>query len=262
MVIYDEIQAILLYHKTRGINCMERESKVHIAICDDKDIIVKKLHAQIQCFLKDREFEWEIHPFTDPLKLLQFSKPIQILFLDIDMPQMNGLKVAKEVAGKWQDVKIIFLTAYSEYMQNAFKVKTFRYLLKSFQNEEVKEALFEALDVILEKNFKLIKVDGKIIQINISDIYYVESLGDESVIYRENDFIISKSTLKEWAKENYFGFYRGNKDYIVNFLHVEQIKDKVLLTNGKELSIAVRKKRLIKEAYYLFKRDKARILWE
>ena len=240
----------------------KKGSKFYIAICDDKEILVRKLFNQLRYFLKESKVDWEIYSFTDPLMLLECSKPIQILFLGIDMPQMNGLKVAKKAAEKWDDVKIIFLTAYLEYVQNAFKVKTFRYLLKPFQKDEVKEALFEAIDVLLEKKFRLINIDGKLIQINISDIYYIESLGDETAIFREKDYIITNMTLRDWCQEDYTGFYRCNKNYIVNFSYVEQIKDTILLKNGKELSMAIRKKRLIKDAYYSFKREKARLVWE
>lgn len=241
---------------------LKKGDKLHIAICDDQEIFVKKLYKQLHYFMREKSIDYEIHPFISPVRLLEYSQPIHILFLDIDMPQMNGLKAAKEASEKWNDVKIIFLTAYFEYVQNAFKVKTFRYLLKPFKREEVREALFEAVDVLLERNFKLIKLQGKVLQIDIPDVYYIEALGDQTAIFREKDYIICNIPLKEWCEENYNGLYRCNKNYLVNFLHVDQIKDTVLLTNGSELSIAVRKRRLIKEAYYQFKKEKARILWE
>lgn len=236
--------------------------KLQIAICDDKEIIVRELYKQLHYLMRKSGIEYKIFPFISPIRLLECQESIHILFLDIDMPQMNGLMTAKKASEKWDDIKIIFLTAHIEYVQSAFKVKTFRYLLKPFKKEDIREALYEAMDVLLERNFKLIKVQDKVIQINIPEIYYIEALGDQSAIFRENDYIISNVTLKEWCTDNYPDLYRCNKNYIVNFLHVDKIKDKVFLTNGKELPVAVRKRRLIKEAYYSYRKERARILWE
>lgn len=237
-------------------------NKLHIAVCDDQEVLVRELYGQLHHLMKKSNMEYEIFPFINPIRLLECEEQIHILFLDIDMPQMNGLNTAREATRKWPDVKIIFLTAYLEYVQNAFKVKTFRYLLKPFQVSEIREALFEALDVILENNFKLIKVQDQVIQIDIPEIYYIEALGDQSAIFKKENYIVCNVTLKEWCMNSYPGLYRCNRNYIINFLHVDLIRDKVHLTNGKELSVSVRKRRQIKEAYYLFKREKARILWE
>ncbi|MBD5544798.1 MAG: response regulator transcription factor [Lachnospiraceae bacterium] len=236
--------------------------KLHVAVCDDKEMIVRGLYKQLHYFMEKRGIKYKILPFISPIRLLECQKSIHILFLDIDMPQMNGLLTAKKASEKWDDIKIIFLTAHMEYMQSAFKVKTFRYLLKPFKKEDIREALYEAMDVLLEKRFKLIKVHDMVIQINIPEIYYIEALGDQSAVFMENDYMISNVTLKEWCGENYPDLYRCNKSYIVNFLHVEKIKDKVFLTNGKELPVAVRKRRQIKEAYYSYRKEKARILWD
>ena len=236
--------------------------KLQIAICDDKEMIVKELYKQLHHLMRKSSIEFKILPFISPIRLLECPESIHILFLDIDMPQMNGLLAAKKASEKWNDIKIIFLTAHIEYVQSAFKVKTFRYLLKTFKMEDIREALYEAMDVLLERNFKLIKVQDKVIQINIPEIYYIEALGDQSAAFRENDYIISNVTLKEWCADNYPDLYRCNKNYIVNFLHVDKIKDKVFLTNGKELPVAVRKRRQIKEAYYSYREERARILWE
>ncbi|MBD5464697.1 MAG: response regulator transcription factor [Lachnospiraceae bacterium] len=236
--------------------------KLQIAICDDKEMIVKELYKQLHHLMRKSSIEFKILPFISPIRLLECPESIHILFLDIDMPQMNGLLAAKKASEKWNDIKIIFLTAHIEYVQSAFKVKTFRYLLKPFKMEDIREALYEAMDVLLERNFKLIKVQDKVIQINIPEIYYIEALGDQSAAFRENDYIISNVTLKEWCADNYPDLYRCNKNYIVNFLHVDKIKDKVFLTNGKELPVAVRKRRQIKEAYYSYREERARILWE
>lgn len=236
--------------------------KLQIAICDDKEIIVRELYKQLHYLMRKSGIEFKILPFISPVRLLECQESIHILFLDIDMPQMNGLLTAKKASEKWNDIKIIFLTAHIEYVQSAFKVKTFRYLLKPFKKEDIREALYEAMDVLLERNFKLIKVQDRVIQINIPEIYYIEALGDQSVVFRENDYIISNVTLREWCMENYPDLYRCNKSYIVNFLHVEKIKDKVFLTNGKELPVAVRKRRQIKEAYYSYRKERARIIWE
>ncbi|MBD5106075.1 MAG: response regulator transcription factor [Lachnospiraceae bacterium] len=236
--------------------------KLQIAICDDKEIIVRELYKQLHHLMRKSGIEFKVLPFISPVRLLECQESIHILFLDIDMPQMNGLLTAKKASEKWNDIKIIFLTAHIEYVQSAFKVKTFRYLLKPFKKEDIREALYEAMDVLLERNFKLIKVQDRVIQINIPEIYYIEALGDQSAVFRENDYIISNVTLKEWCTENYTDLYRCNKNYIVNFLHVDKIKDKVFLTNGKELPVAVRKRRQIKEAYYSYRKERARIIWE
>ena len=241
---------------------LNKGNNLHIAICDDREIIVRRLYKRIHYLMDKKEIKYKLFPYINPIRLLECEEDIHILFLDIDMPQMNGLLAAKRASEKWNNVKIIFLTAHIEYVQNAFKVKTFRYLLKPFKKEDIAEALYEAMDVILEKNFKIVKFQDRVIQIDIPGIYYIESLGDQSAVFFEKEYIVTNVSLKEWVLGNYPGLYRCNKNYIVNFLHVDKIKDKVFLKNGKELSVAVRKRRLIKEAYYSYRKERARILWD
>ena len=84
-----------------------------------------------------------VHSFyTDPLKVLNdLNKPIEIAFIDVEMPQMNGIELAKAITARYPLCNIIFLTGHSEYMQPAFDIHASGYVLKPFSEKKIADAI-------------------------------------------------------------------------------------------------------------------------
>lgn len=107
---------------------------MEIAICDDERKICQLLQNKIEKYYFSQDLPFNIYIYEDGNSLLESNlNKIDVLFLDIDMPGKNGMEIAHELRNYNKDLLIVFLTAYSEYVFESFKVDTFRYLLKSFR---------------------------------------------------------------------------------------------------------------------------------
>ena len=120
---------------------------VKIAICDDEKGVRDILRQKIDKHCKNSEFICQIYDLEtgDGLLALPDEKIPDILFLDIQMPGKNGMQTARELRRKNQDMILIFVTALSEYVYEAFDVNAFHYLVKPFEDEKLGEVLDKAL---------------------------------------------------------------------------------------------------------------------
>lgn len=125
---------------------------MEIAICDDERKICQLLQNKIEKYYFSQDLPFNIYIYEDGNSLLESNlNKIDVLFLDIDMPGKNGMEIAHELRNYNKDLLIVFLTAYSEYVFESFKVDTFRYLLKPLDDQELVEVLDAALDRIQSK---------------------------------------------------------------------------------------------------------------
>ena len=224
-----------------------------IAICDDNTHVCAEMKAFCASFLVDKA-DYNLLVFNNGVQLLNCTQNIDILFLDVEMPFLDGFGAAEELIKRSADTRIIFLTNHPELMQKAFKVKAFRYLIKPVNSKELKESLLDAIKDI-SANIKVIvdcnSPDGKTeVVVYEKDIIYIEAIGDGVIIYTANQgALLSNKPLKYWAENlSQAAFFQTHKSYIVSLAHVAGIKKAaVTITNGKEIPLAKRKAALFKD---------------
>lgn len=146
------------------------------------------------------ELEKEFDSPLDALKYLQGNKT-DIVFLDINMPELDGMSLGKILSKLNENLKIVFITAYKEYAAEAFEIKAFDYLLKPYSEKRINELLDnltkeKEIEHIKDTN-KINKVtvtsDEKMYVISIDDIYYIEAGEKESMIYtKDNSYSYKK----------------------------------------------------------------------
>jgi DNA-binding LytR/AlgR family response regulator len=216
---------------------------LRIAICDDEEIIRYVVKEKCEHFLMPQGIKHIITLYHNGMELLQSVDDWDILFLDVDMPNINGFSVAEAIRKRGLNIYIIFLTSYAEMMQKAFKVKAFRYLIKPVNESEIFEALREARKEIINYRTILIQYKNEGILVNEKDILYVESLGDVTSVFVKDNYYISTKTLVNWQIIlNDELFYKTHKSYIVGFGHIKRIENYiVIMKNGNEVPISRRK---------------------
>jgi len=167
--------------------------------------------------------------------------PVQLLFLDIQMPELSGLEFAKILP---PETKIIFTTAFQQYAIEGYKVSALDYLMKPISYEEFLRAANKAIDyfTIAQKQqtcaddrFMYVKSDYKLIRVSLDDILYVEGLKDYVRIHlADGSKIMSLMSMKKL--EDYLPspeFLRTHRSYIVHMSKVEQI-DRFRIVFGQE----------------------------
>jgi DNA-binding LytR/AlgR family response regulator len=199
--------------------------------------------------MESAKLGFEIYSFRNGEDLLASGKNFDILFLDIEMPKIDGFQAAEKMNEKNDELIIIFLTGYTERFQRAFKVNAFRYLIKPIALKEFNEALSDALDRFFSRRKIIVDDDGRNVFINDGKIIYIESIGDKSVIYTEKDgSLVSRKTLKHWLGVlEPVRFIQAHKSYIVSFEHIRSLdKTSAIMTNGAEIPISARSARQVR----------------
>jgi two-component system LytT family response regulator len=164
----------------------------------------------------------------------------EIVFLDIEINGVNGLECAKIIADMEPKTKIIFATAHSEYMSDAFEVYAFDYLVKPFHVERVNQTLdrikdltkpvkSEELDKIVkyERGLDKLLVKGKesMSFIDIKDIILIQRENSSTVIYTKQDSFTTSASLSDIeTKLNSEQFMRSHKSYLINVSQIKKIE--------------------------------------
>ncbi|HCR40969.1 MAG TPA: DNA-binding response regulator [Lachnospiraceae bacterium] len=230
-----------------------------IGVCDDNDIIRKEIIEFCHRFRESSLIQYEIVGFSSGEKLLAYEKLIDILFLDIQMRGINGVKTAEKIREKDDSMIIIFLTGFRAFMQEGYRVKAFRYLLKPIKEEELAIALREAIEDMTKNTKAVVDKQGETVFVKLKNIFYIESEGRGTLVRTNLQSFDSVLTMNEWEEIlNTDDFYRVHKAYIVNMEFVEEIGKYILLDNGEKVELSVRKAAKFKKACKEYRRRNAR----
>lgn len=150
------------------------------------------------------------------LDFLNVHPNVDILFLDIEMPFMNGLECAKEIQRRDYPVKIVFATGYSQFAVQAFDLEAFDYILKPYDEKRIQRTIKRYADSLeLRENHRS---PGEIIIISTEK-------SDRSLFYTTSGIIESKMALRD-AEQLLapHGFFRTHKGYIVNLAMIQELE--------------------------------------
>ena len=228
-----------------------------IAICDDEAYFIDALCSLLEEWAKERGIKLMLYRFTngDDLIAAHQSEYMDIIFLDIIMPLLNGIDTAREFRNMNQNVPIVFLTSSAEFAVDSYEVKAFNYLIKPVDRAK----LFLTLDDFL-KTFNLPKIfftaktaDG-FCRIAIADVDYLEAQNKQVLVHLTNDRTIAIRELfskcaEVFSPEN--GFCCCHRSYIVNLSNVEQFsKTEVTTIYNAVIPISRNNYATFKETYF------------
>ncbi|TCL54983.1 LytTR family two component transcriptional regulator [Kineothrix alysoides] len=229
---------------------------VQIAICDDRAEDIVRLSRALYAY--DPLFE--ITSFTsgktlvDELKEDSFSA--DILFLDIYMPEMDGIKTAQEIRSKKENLKIIFLSSSREHYSQAYEVFAYNYLEKPFDQGRLYTVLDRALgEIRKESGYKIsIRYKGSVHNVDCRDILYIESR-DKLLLFHFS----AGNTLQCYGKlETILNelpgqfFIRCHQSFLINLLQVTEMKENYMRTGPVMISISRKYCKNVKEQYYAY----------
>lgn len=177
------------------------------------------------------------------------SQQIDLVFLDINMPEISGLSFAKSIN---KNIKVIFTTAYREYAVEGFDLKAVDYLLKPISFERLLQAVNKFLDETITINlaenkeflndksdFIFVRSDRKMVKINFNDIHYIESLGDYLKIHLPNKIIITRETITSIeAKLPKNDFLRIHRSFIISIYKIESFTNEYIEIKDKAIPIS------------------------
>lgn len=186
----------------------------------------------------------------EALSILNTQK-IDILFLDINMPDISGLTFAKSII---HQNKIIFTTAYREYALDGFNLQAIDYLLKPIAFDRFLQAINKFFQTHIPNNstienkehlsplindFIFVRADRKMLKVNFKDILYIESLSDYIKIYTHQNTIITRETItnieQKLPSKN---FIRTHRSFIIAINHIDSFTNEYIEIAKKTIPIS------------------------
>lgn len=240
------------------------EKMLKIAICDDDEYFLKKERTLIKKYLEKNEYDYEIFTYTSGKELLEEKEKIteyQIIFLDINMEEIDGMKTAEVIRKYSIDTYLVFVTAFITYAIEGYKVEAVRYLLKD--DKCFNEAIIECFETILNKmNYRekkqLFEFQEGEKEISLKDIIYIESDLHKLIFHltkgkiRKYTMYAKLNSINESLKE--CGFCRIHQSFLVNLKYVEKVERyKVELWNKKTLNIAKKRYSEVKSEFIYYR---------
>ena len=221
-----------------------KETELTCVIIDDEPMAINLVESYVvkTPFLKLKgKFSSAIEAFD----FLQ-KEPVEVLFLDIQMPDLTGLEFSKMIP---KSTRIVFTTAFDKYALDGFKVEALDYLLKPFDYAEFLTAATKAKEwfklvnskVQERKEFLFVKSGYKQLRIKLSDVLYFEGLKDYIKIWVKDEpnpilTLMSLKTLQEELSKS--EFLRVHRSFIVSLKNIEVIERSQIIINKQRITVS------------------------
>lgn len=234
---------------------------LRIAVCDDDQAISHSYKDRIKALFESKHVDATIFNYTKGSKLIADCKelPFDLIFLDIDMPEMSGFDVAEKIIEIIEDPVIIFITNEEQLVYRSLRYSPFRFIRKTYIVAELNEAIVSFLDLHFKRSKTQIFncVNGELVAINIKDIMYIESNKHKVTVYTQKKDFVTKvkiSELEESLKN--FGFIRVHIGYLINMKYIYSIeKTEIIFMNQASVPMSRHRTEQVKTEFQKYIRS-------
>lgn len=230
---------------------------MRILICDDDDLMIKQIRKYCQFFFDQIQVKCpELVYFSDGETLLSDEGEKDILFLDIEMPGMNGIYVGNELKTRNENIIIFIVTSHSEYLDEAMRFHVFRYLSKPLDKQRFFRNMKDAVDLYNSMTVKIpIETKQGVHTLPASSIVAIEAQGRKITVHTVKGDFESIHTIKYWENllpKNHF--FQTHRSFIINFEYVTDFDHTLVHMNDNQFHayLTKRKYSAFKETYLLY----------
>lgn len=232
---------------------------MNIIVCDDSPFDREMLTGLLRKYEAEKNFPFEIAEYDCGETLCEDDevlKQAKILFLDINMAEMDGLKTTLEIKKKYPDLPVVLVTAYMNYVLDGYKVKA-RYFLPKDNLEITLPECMDDLIAEIKRNTRDLEfsfVEGRM-KLAVDEIIYIETAKHKNVFYTtKGEFSIYKKMDELEAELEQYDFVRVHLSFLINMHYIAKMNSYLLtLTTGKEISVPKSRYPEAKRKYMLFK---------
>ena len=215
-----------------------------ILICDDEQQYVDELKIHIEKYMQSQFANFEIDTTNNPQTIVDSNEIYQLAFLDIQMDELNGISLAKNLKERNSKIVIFFVTSYNDYQDEAMDLRAFRFFEKPFNAERLYSGLEKAMEYIDESYVDFyVWTDNEHKQILVDDVIYVERGNRQVTLVTIQGNFTTRESFDDWCAilQNSF-FYRVHKSFIVNLHYVTGYKySELFVQNNVRIPIASRR---------------------
>lgn len=212
-----------------------------IAICDDEKVYADDIKQHIDTFSKENNIDFEQSIFNNSSDMLSSDIKFDIAILDVEMDNINGIKLGEELRKRNPHIILIYVTAHRKYLDDALNLNAVRFFEKPLDSQRFYRGLRDAIKRIDNTSISFYLKDKKITErISAQDIIFVE-------IEKRKTKVVTRD--KEYHSDHNMSFWRDNltstifisphKSYIINFNYVTAYeRNRILLDDKYEVNIA------------------------
>lgn len=227
---------------------------VRVAICDDEAYFLTELEKLVSASGNEYERELDIHTYLKVGELVkdvvEEHKEYDLLFLDVEMPELSGAEAAKKLRKAGFEGVICFVTSHRSYAMAAYEVEALGYVIKPAKYTELKRLMHKALIQIhyqrdsVEAGRRYLEVATKKekMMVDTQNILYVEKRGNQCVVHLEDGEVVCYISLKHlFTQLNQEKFCYVHQGYVVNFDKIKEVKkEAVCFGEGREIPVSRR----------------------
>ena len=227
---------------------------MRIAVCDDEELFRIEFKSVLDKVLINAEYDIDTFSGGSSLYEAFLKNPFDLVFLDIEMPGIDGITLAKRLRAVSENVQIVFLTSHIEYALEGYEVNALRYLVKPVDMNKLSEVLKYIQDKKNNSRQIMIKQEGEDIVIDISDIIYMESMDKNVRIVTSKSEYITRYNISDYEEElKNSGFLRIHRGYLISLSKVKKIvKNNVVMDGDISLPVSRSNIKTLKDALYAY----------
>lgn len=231
-----------------------------IAVCDDNLKDRENLKSALLNYYMANDTELSVDLYASGHELLSHyreTKDYQIILLDIEMPETNGLEIAETIRSTIdKHAIIVFISNYPQYMQDSFRVRPFYYITKPFAPKDISDLMDNVIKEIESSRiiFSLISTEQGDVTINIRDVLYIEVSDSKNSIlsFHFYDHVLTtRGTIAHWKEQlKDYNFYQCCRSILLSLRHIHYFnKGDIILDNGNAVPVSRRKEKELKTLF-------------
>lgn len=213
---------------------------IRAAICDDENTMLDYLYEQISKEFEKQNADVHIDKFTSGNDFLNAHKaePYEVVFLDIDMPEISGFEIAEQINGISGNTLIVFVTLHDELVYSSLKFRPFRFIRKTYLDDELSETLLSIILEVEKRNlnskFAFQTKSGETF-VDLNNVIYIEIYGHWlRVCLNDGEPLECYGSLSNFEKQlDEYDFVRTHKSFLVNSKYIFSIEKNQVVLDDK-----------------------------
>ncbi len=244
-------------------------SALNIAIVEDESSHAEVLQQYIRGWEKKNHKECRFYQFSDAESFLfewAENKDWDVLFLDIQMPGMNGVELAKKIRDQGDQVAVVFTTGITDYLREGYEVAALHYLVKPLDPGKVETCMQRVMRERSEREKEQVFLieaeeirngepgERTMLRLLQRDIVYIEAVAHNSDVHLEKSVYRDREGIGVWKDRLRAGsFVVCHRSYLVNLLYIRRIDPaEIILDSGERLPLSRRNVKGVKDAFIRF----------
>lgn len=227
-----------------------------IAILEDNEKDALKLKSYIQKYGQSRNIMYDISVFSDAVNFFEeYKKMFDVIFLDIEMPYIDGMTAARKIRKLDQKVTLVFTTNLAKYAAQGYEVEAFDYIIKpiSYDNFEMKFKRILTNVKNKEENYIILNSKYKVIRIPVSSILYVFVKGHNLIyVTQQGEVAVREKMADAEMRLQKYSFVRINSGCIINMKYISQISGDTIVVGEETLVISRSRKNDFKTKFAIY----------